>query len=138
MKEEYFAFKSYYEAKMHAPCPKTEMAMKKGIAQRSGGYIEFAKKCGIPISPETGSPAQGWHFLRSYLDRTDPGKAKIGNIQCVELWCWLAEMSHALSEEELHVLIDKASNMSRKNANNLFRSTCYPKVYDIVMAAYNG
>ena len=138
MKEEYLAFRAFYEPLMFAPCPKTEMAMKKGLAQKSGGYISFAKKCGIPISPETGSPAQGWHFLRSYLDRTDPNKARIGNILCSELWIWLAEISNAVPNNELDDLIEKASHLDRRNANSLIRSALSPKVFDIVMSAYNA
>ena len=38
--------------------------------QTSGGYIDYAKQCGIPVDKYNNSPNQKWHFFTSWLDQS--------------------------------------------------------------------
>ncbi len=133
----YFPFRNYFEPLMNAPCPKTDALIMSGFQQKSGGYIDYAKECGIFVDYKKALPNQGWHFIRSYLDRTDPDKARIESVICGELIYWLAEVSNALSEEELDELSREVRALDRKNANSLIKARCFPRVLEIVMNEYN-
>ena len=133
----YLPFRNYFEPLMNVPCPKTDALIMAGFQQKSGGYIEYARECGLKVDYKIAEPNQGWHFIRSYLDRTDPDKARIENIICGELLYWLAEVSNALSDEELNELSQEVIALDRKKANSVIKVRCFPRVMEIVMNEYN-
>ncbi len=69
--------------------------------QTSGGYLDNAKKAGIPVDREQHSPNQKWHFFESWyypsieegsLSREDDAKRRIyTNLLCPELLLWIYE-----------------------------------------------
>lgn len=69
--------------------------------QASGGYIDYAKQCGIEVNKYNHSPNQKWHFFDSWLIRSiedgsltyeDDAKKRIyTNLQCPELLLWIYE-----------------------------------------------
>lgn len=133
----YYPFRNYFEPLMDQPCPKTEALIMSGFQQKSGGYIDYARECGIAVDYKKALPNQGWHFIRSYLDRTDPKRARIESVICGELIFWLAEVSNALSEEELEELSREVRALDRKKANSIIKARCFPKIMEIVMTEYN-
>ena len=133
----YDAFRNYFEPLMEAACPKTDALIRSGFQQSSGGYIEYAKRCGMDVDYKMGLPKQGWHFIRSYLDRTQPEKARIENVVCGELIYWLAEVSNALTEEELDDLAIEVRSLDRRKANSLIKDRCFSRIVGIVMNEYN-
>ncbi len=65
--------------------------------QASGGYIDYAKQCGIVVDKTQHSPNQKWHFFTSWLeegkiDKTGDAYSKIYiNLKCPELLLWIYE-----------------------------------------------
>ena len=65
--------------------------------QTSGGYIDYAKECGIVVDPTLHSPNQKWHFFSSWLeygqiDTSLDAKDRIyTRLQCPELLLWIYE-----------------------------------------------
>ena len=90
---------------------------------------------GSNVNYKMGLPNQGWHFICSYLDNVSPEKAKISSISCGELIYWWAEVSSALSEDELDTLASDIKALNRRQANSLIRSKCFPRVFEKVMSA---
>ena len=133
----YVPFRNYFEPLMEAACPKTDALIRSGFQQSSGGYIEYARRSGMDVDYKMGLPTQGWHFIRSYLDRTQPEKARIENIVCGELIYWLAEVSNALTEEELDDLAIEVRSLDRRQANSLIKDRCFSRIVGIVMNEYN-
>ncbi len=133
----YVPFRNYFEPLMEAPCPKTDALIMGGFQQASGGYIKYARRCGMVVDYKLALPKQGWHFIRSYLDRTEPEKARIKSVVCGELIYWLAEVSNALTDEELDDLAIEVRSLERKKANSLIKERCFSRIVDIVMNAYN-
>ena len=65
--------------------------------QASGGYIDYARQCGIVVDKTLHSPNQKWHFFTSWLeygqiDKTDDAKRRIyTGLLCPELLLWIYE-----------------------------------------------
>ncbi len=69
--------------------------------QTSGGYLDNAKKAGIPVDRQQHSPNQKWHFFESWyypsiedgsLSRENDAKRRIyTNLLCPELLLWIYE-----------------------------------------------
>ena len=69
--------------------------------QTSGGYIEYAKKQGIPVDKYNHSPNQKWHFFTSWLGQSledgsltmsEDAKSRIyTKLLCPELLLWIYE-----------------------------------------------
>ncbi len=69
--------------------------------QTSGGYLDNAKKSGIPVDRQQHSPDQKWHFFESWyypsledgtLTRDDDAKSRIyTKLLCPELLLWIYE-----------------------------------------------
>lgn len=69
--------------------------------QTSGGYLDNAKKAGIPVDRQQHSPNQKWHFFDSWyypsledgtLTREDDAKSRIyTKLLCPELLLWIYE-----------------------------------------------
>ncbi len=134
----YEAFRKYFEPLMNAPSPKTDALIESGFQQKSGGYIAYAKSLGMDVDFKRAVPRQGWHFICSYLDRTEPEKARIDRVVCGELVFWLAEMCHALTDTELDSLASQAKLLPRRQANTLIRERCFFRIVDVVMNSEEG
>ncbi len=129
-------FKKYFTPLENAPCPKTEQLIKSGVQQSGDGYIAYAKSLGMTVDYTQALPKQGWHFVKSYLERSDPQTSRIDKIQCTELVYWLAEVSHALSDQELDELAEKIKSIpTRREANYYTRAYCFPRICDIVLGS---
>jgi len=65
--------------------------------QSSGGYIDYARQCGIVVDKTLHSPNQKWHFFSSWLeygeiDKTGDAKSRIYvGLKCPELLLWIYE-----------------------------------------------
>ncbi len=65
--------------------------------QASGGYIDYAKQCGIVVDRTQHSPNQKWHFFTSWLeygeiDKTGDAYSRIYvGLKCPELLLWIYE-----------------------------------------------
>lgn len=100
--------RKFYENKKDTPCPLTEKLIKSGYQQRSGGYISYAKECGIEVDYKKASPSQWWHLIKSWCDRSEPTDKFTRSIRCGELIFWMAEVSGEFSEMELKKYAIKA------------------------------
>ena len=45
----YWPFRNYFEARMDAPCPKTDALITAGFQQPGSGYIDYAKSLGLEV-----------------------------------------------------------------------------------------
>lgn len=65
--------------------------------QTSGGYIDNAKKYGIPVDKTIHEPNQKWHFFVSWIedgaiDKTQSAKSRVyTGLLCPELLLWIYE-----------------------------------------------
>ena len=65
--------------------------------QASGGYIDYAKQCGIVVDRTQHSPNQKWHIFTSWLeygeiDKTGDAYSRIYvGLKCPELLLWIYE-----------------------------------------------
>ena len=65
--------------------------------QASGGYIDYAKQCGIPVDKYNHSPNQKWHFFSSWIeygeiDKTGDAYTRVYvGLKCPELLLWIYE-----------------------------------------------
>ena len=69
--------------------------------QSSGGYIDYAKKCGIEVNKYNHSPNQKWHFFSSWIDQSlNDGSLTMSDdayqriyigLKCPELLLWIYE-----------------------------------------------
>ena len=50
---------------------------------------------------------------------------------------WLAEVSNALTEEELDDLAIEVRSLDRRQANSLIKERCFSRIVGIVMNEYN-
>ena len=92
--------KEFFKDKENVPCPLTDQLISAGYRQKSGGYIDIAKKKGIE------NPSQYWHLV-NYCDMVDGEKTFGRNVVCGELIFWMAEVSGAVSKEELEDLLER-------------------------------
>ena len=65
--------------------------------QTSGGYIDYARQCGIPVDKMNHSPNQKWHFFYSWIEYGEIdtslsaySRVYIG-LKCPELLLWIYE-----------------------------------------------
>ena len=98
--------KDFFFDKENTPCPLTDKLVKTGYQQRSGGYIDTAKKEGILVDYTQNSPTQYWHLM-TYCDSRDTAKPFLKSIVCGELIFWMAEVSESVPASELEVLVNE-------------------------------
>lgn len=134
-----------------ASCPLTEYLIKSGFQQRKRGYIDYAAEYSkdnpddvIDVDYKKASPSQWWHLMKSWCARSKPGQTFDKRIKCGELWFWMAEVSGALTEDELKILAEEALKTARASTNDrkmpfltsksnpLILDRCYEKVNNIV------
>ena len=118
--------KEFFKDKENTPCPLTERLISAGFKQKSGGYIDIAKKKGIS------NPSQYWHLM-NYCDMVDGEKTFGRNVVCGELIFWMAEVSGAVSSNELEKLVEEIINGNvndRKKWNKVIGDVCFERITD--------
>lgn len=122
---------AYFENKEHVPSPLTEELIAGGFRQRSGGYMAYARSLGIE------SPTQYWHLIESWCARRPSNRVFGKNIKCGELIFWMAEVSGAVSADELESLKNDVLNdpTARARANDLIQRRCFDEIAAAVEAS---
>lgn len=95
-----------FKTKDSTPCPFTELLVKSGYQQRSGGYIKRAYDEGILVDYKQNSPSQYWHLM-TYCNSRNPQNTFSRSIVCGELIFWMAEVSNSVSSTELEELANR-------------------------------
>lgn len=122
--------RKYFE-ELNAESPVTDELIAGGFVQKSGGYISYASEMGIK------NPTQKWHLIESWCKRTEETASFNRTIQCGELIFWMAEVSHAVGEEELRNLKDdilKNYLNDRSGGNRKIQSVCFDRIVNVVEA----
>lgn len=124
--------RQFYQNTEHTPCPLTERLITAGFRQKSGGYIRYARQCGIK------HPTQYWHLMTSWSARSVPDAPFDRRIQCGELIFWMAEVSRAVPEAELSALADcilSEYTGRRRAADRLVQAVCFDRMAAVVRSA---
>ena len=128
----------HYVDKENIPCPLTEKLVKAGYQQRSGGYIDNARKEGIEVDYTQNKPSQYWHLM-SYCIRTDDSKSFGKTIVCGELIFWMAEVANCVPYDELNNLVERIIKSSdrcvdgrpiydRRKWNRKIQDLCFDRI----------
>ena len=123
--------RQFFEGRGQIPCPETERLTAGGFRQKSGGYIRYARQCGIE------NPSQYWHLMTSWSARSAPDAPFDRRIQCGELIFWMAEVSGAVSRAVLRGLADRILSGAagrRRSANRLIQTVCFDSIVCAVTA----
>lgn len=126
----------FFKDKEKVPCPLTERLVKAGFQQKSGGYIEIAKKQGLEVDYRKAKPSQYWHLM-NYCEMVDGEKTFGKNVVCGELIFWMTEVSGAVEKDELDKLVDEiiAGDIeNRKKWNGVIQNVCFEKIKKLVLA----
>ncbi len=115
--------KSFYESKENSPCEITTYLIKGGFHQRYGtGYLSNVKSGDIPSQ---------WQHIMSYCLEKEENKA-YPFTPCGELLFWMAEISNAVSPQDLKKLAEKiVENEPKKNRrirNSEIKELCWQKI----------
>lgn len=113
----------------NGPCPITDRLIAAGYRQKSGGYIKYARQCGIA------RPTQYWHLISSWCARTGDNARFTRRIQCGELIFWMAEVSKAVDYRELNQLADLITSeflSNRRDGNRKIQEICFEKIVEVV------
>ena len=116
--------KESFKDKENVSCPLTDKLISAGYRQKSGGYIDIAKK------KEIKNPSQYWHLM-NYCDMVDGEKTFGKNVVCGELIFWMAEVSGAVGKDELMKLVSeitKGDVNDRKKWNGVIRDVCFDRI----------
>lgn len=127
--------------KEHAPCPLTEKLVKAGYQQKSGGYIDRARKEGIIVDYTQNSPSQYWHLM-TYCESRDGYKTFSKSIVCGELIFWMAEVSGFVDVTTLEQLVNQIIQSAdhskgyrpiydRVKWNHIIQDVCFERIFAI-------
>lgn len=123
--------RKYFGEKENEPCPITDELVASGYKQRSGGYISYAKKCGV----DDKTISQWWHLIRSWSDRSPLDAPFSKSIQCGELLFYMAEITGAFSNKELNdlknLIVTRYIN-DRRNGNRIIQNTVWDRIKNII------
>lgn len=113
----------------NAPCPLTNELVTGGYRQKSGGYIETAKKEGVENS------TQYWHLIKCWAKKSKEDDEFNRRIQCGELIFCMAEVSEAVEIEKLEELkkciLGKYLN-NRRKGNRKIQEACFDQIVNKV------
>ena len=133
--------KEFFMDKEHYPCPLTEMLICGGYQQKSGGYIDRARKEGILVDHTQNSPSQYWHLM-SYCNSRHPNMTFSKSIICGELIFWMAEVSKAVPTNVLKEIakrilasssVDNNLQFDRIKWNKEIQKLCFDDIIEKVM-----
>lgn len=133
--------KEFFMDKEHAPCPLTEKLVKAGYQQKSGGYIDRARKEGIIVDYTQNSPSQYWHLM-TYCESRDGNKTFSKSIVCGELIFWMAEVSGFVDVTTLEQLVNQIIQSAdhskgyrpiydRVKWNHIIQDVCFERIFAI-------
>lgn len=103
--------------------------------QKSGGYIKYAKCCGVK------NPTQYWHLISSWSERSRENEPFNKRIQCGELIFWMAEVSQAVDTDTLKMLKNTIVCdylYIRRKGNRRIQEVCFDNIVKVVEKYYNG
>ncbi len=98
--------------------------------QEKGGYIQYARACGLVVDPTHDAPSQKWHFFESLIERSlaegsysldDLASARYNSLKCPELLLWIAEAS-GVGEEVLRDASDQAKTIIDSGTDGRLRN----------------
>lgn len=112
--------RNFYLSKEYVPTPETDRLIAGGYMQKSDGYIEYAKECGV-------EPTQHWHLIHSWSDRSSEHEQFRWPIQCGELYVWMAEVAGVSGVGEVVDAMLQAPD-DRKRGNKLAYHTLFDKI----------
>lgn len=135
--------KSYFINKEHVPCPLTEILVKAGYQQVSGGYIDRARWRGVRVNYKENSPSQYWHLM-TYCDSRIPEKPFSTSVICGELIFWMAEVSGVVETSELERMViriiesadysrGKRPVYDRRKWNREIYNLCFDRIMNLTM-----
>ena len=133
--------KEFFMDKEHASCPLTEKLVKAGYQQKSGGYIDRARKEGIIVDYTQNSPSQYWHLM-TYCESRDGNKTFSKSIVCGELIFWMAEVSGFVDVTTLEQLVNQIIQSAdhskgyrpiydRVKWNHIIQDVCFERIFAI-------
>lgn len=119
----------FFVGKDNAECALTDELIESGYMQRYGGYIKYARSCGI------NNPTQYWHLISSWCDRSPEDRSFNKRIQCGELIFWMAEVSQAVDTDTLTELKNTIINdylYNRRKGNRKIQEVCFDNIVRLV------
>lgn len=137
--------KAFFIDKENTPCPLTNELIARGYKQKTGGYVSYLRKKGWSDEQVYN---QYNHLIYSWVEQWElEGKqeAPFGkSITCGELIFWMAEVSQAVSKEELRKLKDyvleefETKKQTRGQLNKVIQDVCFDKIVNTVLNATRG
>ena len=137
--------KTFFTSKEHIPCPLTNDLIAQGYKQQGGGYVDYLRKKGCN---ENEVYNQYNHLIYSWVEQWELEGNRHApfnkSITCGELIFWMAEVSHAVSDEELinlkdYVLEEFATKkQTRGQLNKVIQDVCFDKIVNTVLTTTNN
>lgn len=118
----------FFRDKRDTTCPITEKLMDEGFRQKNRGYIENARNLGI------NNPSQWWHLMYYCVTKMEIGTKNYPYTPCGELLFWMAEVSGAISAEELQALQEEICHqkIERSEGNKKIKELCWNRIKETV------
>lgn len=136
---------SYFGDKENADCPLTNELIQSGYKQERSGYVKYFRDKGWA---DEKIYHQYNHLIYSWVEQSkSDGKpnATFGKtIVCGELLFWMAEVSHAVDEQELRELKNRvlaefhAKKATRKELNKEIQRVCFARTVYTVLSDTKG
>ena len=135
---------SYFGDKENAACPLTNELIQSGYKQKRDGYVTYLRNKGWT---DEKIYHQYNHLIYSWVEqsKSDGKTTTFGKtIVCGELLFWMAEVSHAVAEQELKELKDRvlaefhAKKATRRKLNKEIQRVCFARTVYTVLSATKG
>lgn len=135
--------KAFFTSKKYTPCPLTNDLIAQGYKQQSGGYVKYLHDEKRWNENEVYN--QYNHLIHSWVEQWElEGNRHVPfskSITCGELIFWMAEVSQAVSDEELINLKDyvleeyTTKKQTRGQLNKVIQDVCFDKIVNMVLNA---
>lgn len=117
----------FFKNKRDAECNNTNELISNGFHQsyNTDGYLKISKACNLKTFP-----SQWWHLMNYcllYYEKKHEHYKFNENVSCGELIFWMAEVSNALSKDDLKALKEEIIGKhltDRAAGNKLIKDTC--------------
>lgn len=136
---------SYFGDKENANCPLTNELIQSGYKQKRDGYVTYLRNKGWT---EEKIYHQYNHLIYSWVEQFklggEPNARFRENTTCGELLFWMAEVSHAVDEQELKELKSRvlaefhAKKATRGELNKEIKRVCFARTVYTVLSATKG
>lgn len=127
--------KEYFENKRELECKITDELVAGGYRQKRGGYIKIALEKGEI------NPSQWWHLMNYCQMKKEKNEEHKSYrfTPCGELVFWMAEVSDAVTKNDLLSLKNKILSSgeigNRRKWNNEIKDVCWYKVREKIESA---